>query len=123
MRIWFPLTVLGLLVAVLIFAQEKPVSKREEKPAGEDKQLIDVNKASAEDFAQLPGIGPKLAERIVTFRKKHGPFRRVEDLLAIQGIGYGKWKAIRPYLRLALGDDELESAPASGEGRRKDKRP
>jgi competence protein ComEA len=63
-------------------------------------RLLDINLASAEDFAKLPGIGPKLAARIVAFRQKHGPFRRVEDLLAIRGIGHKKWKAIRPYLRV-----------------------
>jgi competence ComEA-like helix-hairpin-helix protein len=120
MRIWIPLTVLGLIAAVVIFAKEKPAAKREEKPAGEDKQLIDVNKASAEDFARLPGIGPKLAQRIVTFRKKQGPFRRIEDLLAIEGIGYGKWKAIKPYLRLGAAKDESKAVPAPGKASRLD---
>lgn len=61
---------------------------------------LDINLASAEDFQKLPGIGPKLAEQIVAFRRKHGPFRRVEDLMAIKGVGIKKWKAIRPYLRV-----------------------
>jgi len=61
---------------------------------------IDINRATVEDFSKLPGIGPKLAQRIVAFREKHGPFRRVEDLLAIRGIGHKKWKKIRPYLRV-----------------------
>jgi len=61
---------------------------------------LDINQASADDFATLPGIGPKLAGRIVAYREKHGPFRRVEDLLAIRGIGPKKWRAIRPYLRV-----------------------
>lgn len=64
-------------------------------------EAIDINAASAEDFKTLPGIGPELARRIVTYREKHGPFRRVEDLLAIRGIGHKKWKAIRPYLRVS----------------------
>ena len=110
MRIWIPLTVLGLLVAVLILGKEKPTPTRDEKPPDEEKRLIDINKASAEDFARLPGIGPKLAERIVNFRKKQGPFRRIEDLLAIEGIGYGKWKAIRPYLKLGIARDVPASA-------------
>jgi competence ComEA-like helix-hairpin-helix protein len=61
---------------------------------------IDINRASAEEFAKLPGIGPELARRIVAFREKHGPFRRVEDLLAIRGVGHKKWKSIRPSLRV-----------------------
>jgi len=61
---------------------------------------VDINRAAVEDFSRLPGIGPKLAQRIVAFREKHGPFRRVEDLLAIRGIGHKKWKKIRPFLRV-----------------------
>jgi len=61
---------------------------------------VDINRASAEDFARLPGIGPELARRIVAFREKHGPFRRVEDLLVIRGVGHKKWRGIRGYLRV-----------------------
>lgn len=62
--------------------------------------ILDINRATVEDFATLPGIGPELARRIVAYRAKHGPFRRVEDLLAIKGMGHKKWRAIRPYVRV-----------------------
>jgi len=61
---------------------------------------IDINHASAQDFAHLPGVGPELARRIVAYRDKHGPFRRVEDLLVIRGIGPKKWRVLRNYLRV-----------------------
>ena len=61
---------------------------------------IDVNQASEEEFTKLPGLGPELAKRIVAYRRKHGRFRRAEDLLVIRGIGRKKWKAIQPYLRV-----------------------
>jgi competence protein ComEA len=63
--------------------------------------VIDINQATAEDFQKLPGIGPALAGRIVAYRKKHGLFRRVEDLLVVRGIGHKKWKAIRPFLKVS----------------------
>lgn len=75
------------------YAQERPATNQ-------PSFVIDINQATAEDFQKLPGIGPELARRIVTFREKHGPFRRVEDLLAIRGIGHKKWKAIRPFLKV-----------------------
>jgi competence protein ComEA len=75
------------------FGQERPANNAASF-------VIDINQATAEDFQKLPGIGPELARRIVAFRKKHGPFRRVEDLLVIRGIGHKKWKAIRPYLKV-----------------------
>lgn len=48
---------------------------------------INLNKATATELSQLKGVGMKYAERIVEFRDKNGPFKQVEDLLKIQGIG------------------------------------
>lgn len=48
---------------------------------------LDLNRATAKELQELPGIGPVLAMRIVSWREAHGPFRRVEDLLAVPGIG------------------------------------
>ena len=59
---------------------------------------LNLNVATADQLAQLPGIGPKTAQSIVDFREKSGPFRRVEDLLAIRGISPKKLEAIRPYV-------------------------
>ena len=70
-------------------------------PASQAKKpvaIIDINRATVEEFTTLPGIGPELGRRIVAFRAKHGPFRRVEDLLVIKGMGHKKWRAIRPYI-------------------------
>jgi competence protein ComEA len=70
------------------------------KAANSQAAAIDINKATANDLQKLPGIGPSLAKQIVAYREKHGPFRRVEDLMAIRGIGFKKWKQIRPYIRV-----------------------
>ncbi len=75
---------------------------------------LDINQASAEDFARLSGIGPALARRIVEFREKHGPFRRVEDLLVVRGIGAKKWKVIRPYLRVGEAGNSRQNQEAKG---------
>jgi competence ComEA-like helix-hairpin-helix protein len=50
-------------------------------------QGIDINRASAADLELLPGIGPKLAERIVADRSQNGSFRNVKDLIRVNGIG------------------------------------
>ncbi len=54
-------------------------------PAGG--RRIDINSAGAAELALLPGIGPALAERIIEDRERRGPFRRVEDLDRVKGIG------------------------------------
>jgi competence protein ComEA len=66
--------------------------------------VIDINRASAQDFEKLPGIGPVIAGQIVAYREKHGPFRRVQDLLAVRRIGHKTWKEIRPYLKVSDGE-------------------
>jgi len=55
---------------------------------------VDLNSASAEALSRLPGIGPELAERIVTFREEKGPFASVEELDGVSGIGAGRIAAI-----------------------------
>jgi competence protein ComEA len=53
----------------------------------ENSGKINLNKATVEELSQLKGIGMKYAERIVQYRDKNGPFKNVEDLLNVQGIG------------------------------------
>ena len=62
---------------------------------------IDVNTATAAQLQQLPGVGPSMAAAIVQFRKKSGPFERLEDLLAIRGITSRRLERLRPYLTLS----------------------
>ena len=59
---------------------------------------LDLNAATAAQLQQLPGVGPSTAQEIVSFREKSGPFRRVEDLLAIHGISKVKLEKLRPYV-------------------------
>jgi competence protein ComEA len=48
---------------------------------------VDLNSATAEELDALPGIGPVTAQKIVDYRRQHGPFTSVADLDAIAGIG------------------------------------
>src|SRR5689334_24463734 len=49
--------------------------------------LVNINSASVQELDGLPGIGQKMAQRIVDYRQKNGPFKRLEDLMGVQGIG------------------------------------
>lgn len=56
---------------------------------------VNINKAPAQQMSeQLDGIGESLAARIVDYRNKHGPFRSVEEIKNVSGIGEKKYKAI-----------------------------
>ncbi len=59
---------------------------------------LDLNTATVEELQQLPEIGPTTAKAIVRFREKSGPFRRVEDLLAVRGITRRRLEKLRPYV-------------------------
>jgi competence protein ComEA len=60
---------------------------------------LDVNAADWPEFTVLPGVGETLARRIVESRRAGGPFRDLEDLQRVQGIGPKTLEQIRPYLR------------------------
>lgn len=63
---------------------------------------IDINQAQWVEFAQLYQIGPVLAKRIVEYRNSHGPFRSIDDLLQVKGIGPKKLELNRRYLKPVL---------------------
>lgn len=64
-------------------------------PAGQ----VNLNTASAEELQRLPGVGPSRAVAIVAYRDQH-PFRRVEELMRIRGIGRKTFRRLRPMLTL-----------------------
>ncbi|MGG3893691.1 helix-hairpin-helix domain-containing protein [Geobacillus stearothermophilus] len=59
---------------------------------------VAINTATEEELMQLPGIGPAKANAIIAYREEHGPFRRVEDLLNVTGIGEKTLEKLKPYL-------------------------
>lgn len=52
-----------------------------------DLQKVNLNTASLEELMTLDGIGQKVAERILSFREKNGPFQKPEDLMMVKGVG------------------------------------
>ncbi len=66
---------------------------------------INLNTASQEELRELPGIGEKLAERIMAYRKTHGRFRSVEDLREVKGIGKKRMERLRPLVLTAATHD------------------
>jgi len=56
-------------------------------PAKPPATIVNINTASASDFEALPGIGAKTATRIVVYRQKNGPFKKVEELMNVRGVG------------------------------------
>lgn len=112
---------LAVALVVLAWHAARPLNRPpaiefrrvEELPAG---FVIEANRSPWVEWTLLPGIGPKLAKRIVAYRERVGPFRTVEDLLAVPGIGPRRLEQIRPYLRIEEASSFSQSAPRSRAG-------
>ncbi len=78
----------------------KGLDKMAGKAASAAQQLLDVNTTTVEQLKQLPGVGEKIAERIVKYREEHGYFKKAEDLLNVEGIGEKKLEAIKPLIQI-----------------------
>lgn len=72
---------------------------------------LDVNQATWVEWMQLPEIGEALARRIVADRDEQGPFRSVEDVERVRGIGPATMSAIRPHLTWTEPHPAHTSAP------------
>ena len=66
----------------------------------EDYSLININSLEIDQLNRLPGVGDKIAARIVDYRKRHGPFRAKEELMQVKGIGEKKFEKIKDLIIL-----------------------
>lgn len=57
--------------------------------------LLDLNRAQAYELEALPGIGPKLAQRIISYREQHGGFKQLEELRKVSGIGPKRFATLK----------------------------
>ena len=67
---------------------------------------LNLNSATEDQLMMLPAVGPAKAERIVTWRKKNGGFKRTADLRRVKGFGFKTFKRLEPFLDIK-GDTTL----------------
>ena len=60
--------------------------------------VVNINTAGTEQLQLLPRVGPALADRIIEFREKHGPFGSIDELVAVKGIGETSLAKLEPYV-------------------------
>jgi comEA protein len=61
---------------------------------------VNINTAGFAELTRLPGIGPAMAERIINYRQENGPFRRVEDIVKVRGIGPARLEQLRELIEV-----------------------
>ena len=89
---------LTLLVVVPSLGAQAPAEAEVQEPPTPTGQ-VNLNTASAEELQRLPGVGPSRAVAILEYRERH-PFRRIEELMRIRGIGRATFRRLRPLLSL-----------------------
>ena len=82
-------------------APERAARAATEAPAPADPRPLDLNEATAEQLARLPGVGPGLARRIVEERQRRGRFEGPEGLRSVLGLGPRKLAALRDLVTAA----------------------
>lgn len=84
------------LAFAMAFVLSTGVARAAEAPAGK----VNINTANAAQLSALPGIGEKLAARIVEYRQKAGSFKSVQELMNVKGIGEKNLAKLEPHLTL-----------------------
>lgn len=97
--------VVACLAAVLAVSLSSGVALAA-KPAPTGK--VNINTASVDQLTTLPGVGPKLAARIVEYRQKSGAFKSAQELMNVQGIGEKNFQSLQSYL--TVGDAATKAA-------------
>jgi competence protein ComEA len=106
-------------VAFIAAATSAPAAAQSKAPAARSGAkpvstvVVNINTASTTEFEGLPGIGAKTAARIIEYRQKNGPFKKVEELMNVRGIGEKNFLKLKP--QLSVGTSKADHEPQRNE--------
>jgi len=92
------------LCTVLFIATPASASTQQSPAPAAEKAALNLNAATLDQLETLPGIGRKVAERIVEYRTKSGGFKKIEELMNVKGIGEKSFLKIKPLIVVAKTD-------------------
>ncbi|MDQ6892712.1 MAG: helix-hairpin-helix domain-containing protein [Acidobacteriota bacterium] len=105
-------------LAVVLGALSHPAAVRADD-ASETAKKVNINQASAAQIAYLPRIGAKAADRIIEYRKAHGPFGKAEELMEVKGVGERRYAELKPYVALSGPTTLAAKVRSTGSGARR----
>lgn len=99
----FTLAALTFLVAAQPHVARAAQARNSTPPAAKAAVTspININTASATELDTLPGIGAKTAARIVEYRQKNGPFKKIEELMNVRGVGEKNFLKLKPRITVS----------------------
>jgi competence protein ComEA len=97
-------TVIGMILAVWLAGAPMAQAAAAPQDAADTKAVgaaVNLNTASASQLEAVPGIGPKMAQRIVEYRQKNGAFKKVEELMNVKGIGEKSFLKLKAHITVS----------------------
>jgi competence protein ComEA len=107
-------TLLSFVAALVLMAgipHAEAMAQRTSKTANKPAGMVDLNTANATELEALPGIGSSTAARIVEYRTKNGPFKKIEELMNVQGIGEKSFLKLRSQITVGAKSESGRSKP------------
>ncbi len=92
--------IVSLLASVSQAAAQSPARASAKAASAASTAIVNINTASAGDLEALPGIGAKTAARIVEYRQKNGPFKKIEELMNVRGVGEKNFLKLKPQITI-----------------------
>ena len=95
----------ALALGTLLTIGSPVIASTLQKPAPvAERATLNLNAATLDQLETLPGIGRKVAERIVEYRTKSGGFKKIEELMNVKGIGEKSFLKMKPLISVAKPD-------------------
>ena len=104
------------LVAFSVLLTAHPVAQSPQPAAGaraaeaRPAALVNLNTATVSELEVLPGIGAKTAARIIDYRQRKGPFKKIEELMNVQGIGEKSFLKLKPQITVSAKPERATTA-------------
>jgi competence protein ComEA len=89
---------MAVMLAIAVGATTTSAQSKGPAPKATAAAPVNLNTATAEQLASIPGVGPKMAERIIEYRQKNGGFKKVEDLMNVSGVGEKSFLKMKPLI-------------------------
>ena len=106
-------TLLSLVAVVFLIAAHPHAAAAAQQTAGARAAakppttgVVNLNTASATQLEALPGIGAKTAARIIEYRQKNGPFKKIEELMNVRGVGEKNFLKLKAQITIAAAKAE-----------------
>jgi comEA protein len=89
-----------LVIVAMAAVSTISLGAAEKQATAANDKLVNINTADAGQLIALPQIGPKMAQRILDFRKSNGNFKRAQDLMKVKGIGEKIFAKLQPLITI-----------------------